>query len=194
MIILLNSDVAAGLLAAVFSLAQFVTSFLWGVISNIIGRKPVILFGSFVSFISMVWFGLAPTYAYAVSARYAAVTLETWPAKQLVDMWIAAALYCRSELWLSTLCLPALHQKSVHVATHRLLHVYLVGCSMACWGHGSASSVSLKCCLLHVHARQPCTVAIGCCVDRHAHPVHTTRGCKQNYASTSIIRHCLHEI
>lgn len=28
-----------GILAAVFSLAQFTTSLLWGVISNIVGRK-----------------------------------------------------------------------------------------------------------------------------------------------------------
>eukprot|EP00200_Dunaliella_tertiolecta_P013041 CAMPEP_0202392632 /NCGR_PEP_ID=MMETSP1127-20130417/92481_1 /ASSEMBLY_ACC=CAM_ASM_000462 /TAXON_ID=3047 /ORGANISM="Dunaliella tertiolecta, Strain CCMP1320" /LENGTH=773 /DNA_ID=CAMNT_0048995161 /DNA_START=24 /DNA_END=2345 /DNA_ORIENTATION=- len=58
-----------GLLAAAFSFAQFCTSLLWGLISNIIGRKPVILIGTAVSLVSLVWFGFSMSFSMAISAR-----------------------------------------------------------------------------------------------------------------------------
>ncbi|KAK9814275.1 hypothetical protein WJX72_003276 [[Myrmecia] bisecta] len=58
-----------GVLAASASAAQVFTAFLWGVISDHIGRKPVILLGSASAAVSVTILGLAPVYAVAVGAR-----------------------------------------------------------------------------------------------------------------------------
>ncbi|PNG99489.1 Protein ZINC INDUCED FACILITATOR-LIKE 1, partial [Tetrabaena socialis] len=52
-----------------FSFASFTTAYAWGCASNYIGRKPVIVVGNVVSFISILWFGLSGSYAAALAAR-----------------------------------------------------------------------------------------------------------------------------
>ncbi|KAF2669159.1 MFS general substrate transporter [Microthyrium microscopicum] len=46
-----------GLIASAFALAQFVTNFLWGWLSDRIGRKPVIIFGTIMTAICFALFG-----------------------------------------------------------------------------------------------------------------------------------------
>ncbi|GLI58932.1 hypothetical protein VaNZ11_000718 [Volvox africanus] len=58
-----------GLLAGIFSFSSFLTAYAWGCASNYIGRKPVIVLGNAVSFVSMLWFGMSGSYANALAAR-----------------------------------------------------------------------------------------------------------------------------
>ncbi len=58
-----------GLLAGVFSFAQFLTSYAWGVYSNSRGRKPVMLCGTLSTCLALVWFGLSGSYSSAAAAR-----------------------------------------------------------------------------------------------------------------------------
>ncbi|PRW58585.1 glucuronokinase 1 isoform A [Chlorella sorokiniana] len=60
---------ATGFLAAVFCFAQLLTSFAWGIVSDRIGRKPVLVVGNVSCVASAVWFGLAGSYWEAVAAR-----------------------------------------------------------------------------------------------------------------------------
>ncbi|CAL8469413.1 g8954 [Coccomyxa elongata] len=58
-----------GILASAFSTAQLTTSYFWGVMTDKIGRKPVVLIANFVMGIATVFLGLAPNYWLAVAAR-----------------------------------------------------------------------------------------------------------------------------
>ncbi|EFJ50590.1 hypothetical protein VOLCADRAFT_103803 [Volvox carteri f. nagariensis] len=58
-----------GLLAGIFSFSSFLTAYAWGCASNYIGRKPVIIIGNAVSFVSILWFGLSGSYGTALAAR-----------------------------------------------------------------------------------------------------------------------------
>ncbi|KXZ56025.1 hypothetical protein GPECTOR_2g1577 [Gonium pectorale] len=58
-----------GLLAGIFSFAGFLTAYAWGCASNYVGRKPVIVIGTAVSLVSMLWFGLSGSYGTALAAR-----------------------------------------------------------------------------------------------------------------------------
>ncbi|PSC76968.1 MFS general substrate transporter [Micractinium conductrix] len=60
---------ATGMLAAVFCAAQLVTSYPWGMISDRVGRKPVMLVGNLSCVLSTLWFGLAGSYKAAVASR-----------------------------------------------------------------------------------------------------------------------------
>src|SRR5205823_2035756 len=60
-----------GQLMGVFSLMQFVTSPLWGRLSDRIGRRPVLLTSLFAGAVSYAGFGLAPTLAWLFVARAA---------------------------------------------------------------------------------------------------------------------------
>ena len=55
--------------AAAASGAQFFTAFMWGIVSDHIGRKPVIMLGSASAAVSVALLGFAPNYAVAVAAR-----------------------------------------------------------------------------------------------------------------------------
>ncbi|GIL70232.1 hypothetical protein Vretifemale_1079 [Volvox reticuliferus] len=55
--------------AGIFSFSSFLTAYAWGYASNYIGRKPVIVIGNAVSFVSMLWFGLSGNYGTAAAAR-----------------------------------------------------------------------------------------------------------------------------
>lgn len=55
--------------AAAFSFAQVLTAYYLGAVSNYTGRKPVIIAGSLVSYISLLWYGASGSYANAVAAR-----------------------------------------------------------------------------------------------------------------------------
>ncbi|KAF1949214.1 MFS general substrate transporter [Byssothecium circinans] len=50
-----------GLIASSFALAQFATNFFWGWASDSIGRKPVILMGTFLTMLCFVAFGFCKT-------------------------------------------------------------------------------------------------------------------------------------
>lgn len=58
-----------GLLAAVFCAAQLVTSYPWGIISDRVGRKPVMVIGNVSCVLGVLGFGLATSYRQAMAAR-----------------------------------------------------------------------------------------------------------------------------
>lgn len=53
--------VYVGTLASAFALAQFVTNYFWGWLSDRVGRKPVILLGTILTAVSFLAFGLCRT-------------------------------------------------------------------------------------------------------------------------------------
>lgn len=59
----------AGMVTSVFALAEFTTGFLWGRISDKIGRKPVLLTGLIGTALSVLVFGFAPNLPVALIAR-----------------------------------------------------------------------------------------------------------------------------
>lgn len=50
-----------GLIASSFALAQFATNFFWGWLSDRIGRKPVIIIGTFLTMAAFLFFGFCRT-------------------------------------------------------------------------------------------------------------------------------------
>ncbi|KAF4981716.1 hypothetical protein FZEAL_2518 [Fusarium zealandicum] len=60
----------AGLLVSAYAVAEALTSMAWGVLSDRIGRKPVVLFGLVGVGISSLIFGLAEQYWVALLARF----------------------------------------------------------------------------------------------------------------------------
>ena len=61
----------SGLLASCFPFAQFLSSVLWGRISDKFGRKPAIICGLAGVACATLAFGLASSYAAAFAARFA---------------------------------------------------------------------------------------------------------------------------
>lgn len=59
----------AGFITSAFTLAEFSTGFLWGRLSDRVGRKPVLLCGMAGTALSVLLFGLAPNYYVALFAR-----------------------------------------------------------------------------------------------------------------------------
>jgi MFS family permease len=59
----------AGLVTSVFTLAEFLTGFHWGRMSDRIGRKPVVLMGLSGTALSVLIFGFAPNIWVALAAR-----------------------------------------------------------------------------------------------------------------------------
>lgn len=59
----------AGLMASSFALAQCLTGFMWGRLSDRIGRKPVIMLGLLGSTLSILCFGFSENYATAMFFR-----------------------------------------------------------------------------------------------------------------------------
>ena len=59
----------AGMVTSAFALAEFSAGVLWGRLSDIIGRKPVLLCGMAGTGISMLAFGFAPSLPAALVAR-----------------------------------------------------------------------------------------------------------------------------
>jgi len=60
---------STGVLAAAFSFAQFLTSMLWGRVSDSVGRKPIVIMSALSSGLSAVAFGVAPSFWTACAAR-----------------------------------------------------------------------------------------------------------------------------
>lgn len=60
-----------GLLASAFALAQLTTNLLWGYVSDIIGRKPVMLMGTSLLCICFAFFGFCTRYWHVVSVHVA---------------------------------------------------------------------------------------------------------------------------
>ncbi|EIE22258.1 MFS general substrate transporter [Coccomyxa subellipsoidea C-169] len=56
-------------MSSFYSLGQLTTAFAWGTLSDMYGRKRFILMSNIVSTLSMLWFGLAPSYTSAAAAR-----------------------------------------------------------------------------------------------------------------------------
>lgn len=59
----------AGLTSAIFSVSQFLTGVLWGRLSDIHGRKPILLLALTCAMISSLLFGLSTSLAWAIIAR-----------------------------------------------------------------------------------------------------------------------------
>ncbi|KAJ3313287.1 hypothetical protein HDV04_002271 [Boothiomyces sp. JEL0838] len=58
-----------GLIAASFSFSQFISSMLWGVLSDKYGRRPILLIGLLGNCIFMIMFGLSKSITWAAIAR-----------------------------------------------------------------------------------------------------------------------------
>ena len=56
--------------ASAFSTAQFCTSYSWGLLTDRIGRKKVVLACNFIMGLATLFLGLAPSYWLAVAARF----------------------------------------------------------------------------------------------------------------------------
>ncbi|KAK6344129.1 hypothetical protein TWF696_007773 [Orbilia brochopaga] len=59
----------AGMMVAAFSLCQFVTGMIWGRLSDIYGRKPVIVIGLMGSMLASLGLGFSTSYRWAVCMR-----------------------------------------------------------------------------------------------------------------------------
>ncbi|KAK7209992.1 hypothetical protein V2G26_017170 [Clonostachys chloroleuca] len=57
-----SSGLYIGILASAFALAQLSTNFLWGYASDIVGRKPVLLLGTFALMLCFLAFGFCKSY------------------------------------------------------------------------------------------------------------------------------------
>ncbi|KAH7396437.1 major facilitator superfamily domain-containing protein [Pyrenochaeta sp. MPI-SDFR-AT-0127] len=60
----------AGLLVSAYAIAEAITAPMWGMISDVYGRKPVALIGLAGVAMSSIVFGMAPTYWVALLARF----------------------------------------------------------------------------------------------------------------------------
>jgi MFS family permease len=60
-----------GLLASAFALAQLTTNLLWGYMSDIVGRKPVMLAGTFLLAICFGFFGFCTTFSQLIAVHIA---------------------------------------------------------------------------------------------------------------------------
>eukprot|EP00884_Botryococcus_braunii_P001001 jgi/Botrbrau1/10901/Bobra.0025s0074.1 len=63
--------ILTGILAACFCGAQFLTQMGWGRVSDRVGRQPLLIMSNISSIISVLAFGLAPSYSIACAARLA---------------------------------------------------------------------------------------------------------------------------
>jgi MFS family permease len=59
----------ASLVTSAFAIAEFSTGFLWGRLSDKIGRKPILLTGMAGTGLSMLLFGLSSSFPVALFAR-----------------------------------------------------------------------------------------------------------------------------
>ena len=59
----------AGILIAAFSLSEALTGMFWGSLSDIIGRKPVLLMGNTGTMIALVILGFAPNFWVGLAGR-----------------------------------------------------------------------------------------------------------------------------
>ena len=60
----------AGLLVSAYAIAEAMTAPVWGLISDVYGRKPIALSGLAGVALSSILFGMAPTYWVALLARF----------------------------------------------------------------------------------------------------------------------------
>ena len=66
----------AGALAAAFMLGRFLSSFTLGKLADTYGRKLVLRLGLWSIVVTSIWFGIAPTYSWAITARFFAGLLN----------------------------------------------------------------------------------------------------------------------
>ncbi len=59
-----------GLVAACYFMSQFISSFIWGYISDSVGRRPVLLFGTLLGSICGLFFGFSSSLWWACLARF----------------------------------------------------------------------------------------------------------------------------
>ncbi|CAN0523628.1 unnamed protein product [Ectocarpus sp. 12 AP-2014] len=60
----------AGYVAGAFTLGRFLSGYLWGYVSDSVGRRPVILVGLSATAVLSLTFGLSTTYELAISSRF----------------------------------------------------------------------------------------------------------------------------
>lgn len=60
-----------GLLASAFALAQLTTNLIWGSLSDVVGRKPVMLLGTSLLAVCFVFFGLCSNYGQLIAVHVA---------------------------------------------------------------------------------------------------------------------------
>lgn len=80
-----DSGFYVGLLAAAFCAAQFVSSGIWGAVSDRAGRKRSLMLGMVGSVAALLVFGFSVTYAQAMAGRIVAGILNgnigAWPVR-----------------------------------------------------------------------------------------------------------------
>ncbi|CAM9962798.1 unnamed protein product, partial [Ectocarpus fasciculatus] len=65
-----ESGFYAGYVASAFTLGRFLSGYLWGYVSDSVGRKPVILVGLTATAVLSLTFGLSTTYELAILSRF----------------------------------------------------------------------------------------------------------------------------
>lgn len=68
--VILRTGFYAGYVASAFTLGRFLSGYLWGYVSDSVGRKPVILVGLTATAVLSLAFGLSTTYELAILSRY----------------------------------------------------------------------------------------------------------------------------
>lgn len=71
-----NPGFYAGYVASSFTFGRFLSGYVWGSATDIIGRKPVIIIGLLSITIFSMIFGMSETYSMAITTRFALFHLE----------------------------------------------------------------------------------------------------------------------
>lgn len=66
----------AGLVASAFAVAECLSGMPWGILSDRIGRKPVLMLGMAGTMVSMLLFGVSQSLAWAIVSRFMAGLLS----------------------------------------------------------------------------------------------------------------------
>ena len=105
-----EAAIYAGFITSAFTLAEFSTGFLWGRLSDRIGRKPVLLCGMAGTALSVLMFGLAPNYYVALVARALGGLLNGYVV--LSARWCISAVLTCVPTEISAYCKPLLQSSS----------------------------------------------------------------------------------
>jgi len=80
----------AGMVTSAFAFAEFSTGILWGKLSDVVGRKPILLTGLAGTGLSMVLFGFAQSLPVALLARALGGLLNGYRTSSCISCYIPA--------------------------------------------------------------------------------------------------------